>query len=224
MHHFTSYIYDRRGRGDSTDTKPYAVAREIEDLDAIIERAGGAAYVYGVSAGAALALHAAAELGPERVTKLALYEPPYGQDEREFDALKDGVNERVNHGKPGDAAAFFLASIGLPPEAVEEMKASPNWQSIQEMDFTLAYDYAILGNGQVPDSVKAIRVPTLVMDGEKSMPFMRPTADRIAELVPNAERRTLEGQTHQAEPAVVAPLLIEFFKDESSDARSSAVP
>jgi pimeloyl-ACP methyl ester carboxylesterase len=213
MHRFTVYTYDRRGRGESSDTKPYAVDREIEDLAALIEQAGNKAYFYGVSSGAALALQAAAKLGPTKVPKLAVYDTPYGQDEGDFNEQKDGVHQLVKTGKPGDAASFFLSAIGTPPQVLEDMKRSPDWEGIRKMDFTLAYDYAVLGNGTVPDSVKRITVPTLVMNGEKSLPFMHATADRIAELIPDARRKTLKGQAHQAAPDVVAPLLIEFFGD-----------
>jgi pimeloyl-ACP methyl ester carboxylesterase len=211
MDRFTVYTYDRRGRGESSDTKPYAVDREIEDLEALIEQAGNEAYLYGVSSGAALALRGAAKLGGAKVPKLALYEPPYGQGERAFNEQRDRINQLVQTGKPGDAAAFFFSAIGTPPQAVEKMKRSREWEGIRKVDFTLAYDYAVLGNGSVPDTAKLITIPTLVMDGEKSMPFMRPTADRLAELIPNAQRKTVEGQTHQAAPDAVAPLLIEFF-------------
>ena len=210
--HFTVYLYDRRGRGESGDTKPYAVEREIEDLDGVIELAGKGANVYGVSSGGALALQAAAKLGPAKISKLAVYEPPYGQDERAFKEQKEGVNHLVQTGKPGDAASFFFSAIGTPPPALDEMKRSPKWATIAEMDFTLAYDFAVLGDGQVPEDVKLISVPTLVMNGDKSMPFMPAAADRIAELMPNAQRQTLAGQTHQAAVEAVAPILREFFE------------
>jgi pimeloyl-ACP methyl ester carboxylesterase len=208
---FTVYIYDRRGRGDSGDKQPYAVEREIEDLAAIIEQAGNEAYVYGVSSGAALALQATVKLGPSKVSKLAIYEPPYGQDQDDFNEQKNRVNDLVKTGEPGEAAAYFLAAVGTPAEAIEAMKKSPEWEGIRQLDYTLVYDYAILGNGNVPESVERITVPTLVVNGEQSLDFMRPTADQIAKLVPEARRETLAGQTHQADPNVVAPVLIDFF-------------
>jgi pimeloyl-ACP methyl ester carboxylesterase len=223
--HFTVYTFDRRGRGDSGDTKPYAVAREIEDLGAVIEQAGDRAYVYGASSGAALALQATAQLGPARVARLAVFDTPYGQDERAFNEQKEGVEKLVRDGEPGQAAEFFLSAIGTPPQALEGMKSSPEWDAIKKLDFTLTYDYAVLGDGNVPDTVKQISVPTLVMNGEKSLPFMNGAADRIAELVPNAQRQTLKGQAHQAAPDTTAPLLIEFFKeapDEPAQAQASA--
>lgn len=223
--HFTVYTYDRRGRGESGDTKPYAVAREIEDLGAVIEQAGGRAYVYGASSGAALALQSAAELGAARVSKLAVWDTPYGQEQRDFDAQKEGVERLVRDGEPGEAAEFFLTSIGTPPEALEEMKSSPRWEAMKKIDFTLVYDYAVLGDGQVPDAIEQIRVPTLVMNGEKSLPFMGATADHIAELIPNAQRKTLKGQAHQAAPDVMAPLLVAFFNeahDQPAQGQASA--
>jgi pimeloyl-ACP methyl ester carboxylesterase len=217
--HFTVYTYDRRGRGESTDISPYAVAREIEDLDALIAHAGDSVYVYGVSSGAALAMHAAAALGPSKVTRLAIYEPPYGQDPAAFAKQKQGVGERVKSGKPGDAAAFFLTAIGTPRDVLDGMKRSGQWDAIAKLDYTLAYDFEILGDGAIPETTaRSITVPALVMTGEKSMPFMHPTADRIVKLMPDARRKTLAGQTHQAQGDAVAPALITFFTGPSSGA------
>jgi pimeloyl-ACP methyl ester carboxylesterase len=215
--HFTVYIFDRRGRGESTDAKTYTAESEIEDLAALIDHAGGSAWLYGVSSGAALSLQTAANLGPTKVRKLALYEPPFAStDEKtktEFAAQKRRTNELIKTGQPGDAAAYFLSAIGIPPDALEKMKASPQWAAIKKSDFTLAYDYTILGDGTVPQTIaQKISVPTLVIDGEQTMEFMHATADRLAKLIPGAERKTLKGQTHQASPEVTAPVLIEFFQ------------
>jgi pimeloyl-ACP methyl ester carboxylesterase len=214
---FTVYAFDRRGRGQSTNGKIYAVEHEIEDIEALIEHAGGSAYVYGVSSGAALALQTAAKLGPTKVTKLALYEPPYTvgneKQRQDFAEQKRRVGELIKTGRPGDAAAYFMAAIGTPPEALEKLKASPAWPGMAKIDFTLAYDYAVLGDGSVPPAVaKAIGMPTLLLDGEKTMESLHAAADRVAALIPGAERKTLPGQTHQAAPEVAAPVLIEFFQ------------
>jgi pimeloyl-ACP methyl ester carboxylesterase len=210
--HFTVYIYDRRGRGQSTDTLPYAVDREIEDLGALVDHAGDSAYLFGVSSGAALALQAAAKLGPTKVTRLALYEPPYGQPAAAFATQKQKVSELVETGEPGDAASYFLTAIGTPPEALEDMKRTAPWEGMKKIDFTLAYDYAVLGDGAVPAATaRAVTVPTLVIDGEKTMPFIGPAADRLAELMPRARRETLAGQTHQVNADATAPLLVDFF-------------
>ncbi len=215
--HFTVYSYDRRGRGESTDVQPYSVQREIEDIDALITHAGRPVYVFGVSSGAALAMQAAATLGPSKITRLAIYEPPYGQEPAAFAKQKQGVAQIVESGKPGDAAEFFLAAIGTPPDALDGMKHSPSWNEIKRMDFTLNYDFAVLGDGRIPmDTVHAIAVPTLVMTGGKSMPFMGPTGDKIATELPDAKRKTLAGQTHQVQADAVVPLLLEFFNSTSS--------
>jgi pimeloyl-ACP methyl ester carboxylesterase len=215
--HFTTYVYDGRGRGESTDVQPYAVEREIEDIESLINEAGGRAYLYGPSGGAALALQAAAKLGQAKVQKLVLYEPPYGLERQQFDKLKQRVNELIRKGQPGEAAAFHLSAVGTPPDVLEGMKSSPEWEAIKKIDFTLAYDYEVLGDGAIPrDIVKAIAVPTLVMDGEKGVPFIHATVDQIAKLIPRAQRKTLKGQTHQAEADAVAPVLIEFFTGVSS--------
>jgi pimeloyl-ACP methyl ester carboxylesterase len=215
--HFTVHSFDRRGRGDSTDAETYAVEREIEDLEALINDAGGSVYLYGVSSGAALALQTAAKLGSSKVPKLALYEPPYGSDDAQqrqaFAEQKQRINELIKTGQPGDAAAYFMTAIGTPPEALEKLKASPEWEAMKKIDFTLAYDYEVLGNGTVPQAIaRSIAVPTLVMDGEKTMEFMHATADQVAKLIRGAERKTLKGQTHQAAPEITAPVLIEFFE------------
>lgn len=219
---FTVYAYDRRGRGESGDTKPYAVDREIDDLDAVIQQAGGKAFLYGVSSGGALALRAAAKLGPAKVPKLAVYDAPYGQGQRAFDEQKRRVGELVQTGKPGDAAEYFFSAIGTPPAMLEQMKSSPKWAGISKMDFTLAYDYEVLGTGDVPDAVRTLAIPTLVMVGEKSMPFMHASADRMAEVIPNAQRKTLAGQAHAAAPELVAPVLSEFFREAGLPRETSA--
>jgi pimeloyl-ACP methyl ester carboxylesterase len=210
--HFTVYIYDRRGRGESTDVQPYAVDREIEDIEALINNAGGTAYLYGVSSGGALALQAAAKLGATKVQKLAVYEIPYGQGMQAFDRQKQGVSERVKNGQPGDAAIFFLTEIGTPAEALEGMKSSPQWATFKKIDFTLNYDYQVLGDGIIPQQVtRNISIPILVMAGEKGMPFIKTTAEQLGKQLSNARHQVLKGQAHQAEAGVVAPVLIDFF-------------
>lgn len=215
----TVYTYDRRGRGDSGDTPPYAVQREVEDIAALIDSAGGSAYVYGKSSGAALSLHAAAALG-SKVRKLALYEAPYNEaagaagEWRAFTARLDGLlaaNQRA------EAITVFMKFVGAPEAAIAQMKASPAWPGMLAMAPTLAHDNAVLGADRaVPVGVAAqVKVPTLVMDGSASlgpMPFMRPTADKLAKAIPGAQRRIVQGQAHDASAQALAPLLLEFFR------------
>jgi pimeloyl-ACP methyl ester carboxylesterase len=216
--HFTVYSYDRRGRGGSSDTKPYAVQREIEDIEALIDRAGGSAHVYGKSSGAALALQAAAALGT-KVSKLALYEPPYSEAEgaavqwKAFRAQLDGL---LAAGRRAEAVTLFMRFVGAPDEAVAKLKASPAWPGMVAMAPTIAHDNAILGDDRsVPVAVAAqVKATTLVMDGSASagpMPFMRPTADKLAQAVPGAQRQVVEGQAHDVSPKALAPILLKFF-------------
>jgi pimeloyl-ACP methyl ester carboxylesterase len=216
--HFTVYSYDRRGRGDSGDTKPHSVQREIEDIEALIDNAGGAAFVYGKSSGAGLALQAAAALGG-KVQKLALYEAPYSdaegaaQEWRDFRAKLDGL---LAAGRRADAATLFLKFSGAPDEALAKLKASPAWPGMVAMAPTLTYDNAILGDDRsVPVGIAAkIRATTLVMDGGASLgplPFMRSTADKLGKTIPSARREVVEGQTHDVSPKALAPILLKFF-------------
>jgi pimeloyl-ACP methyl ester carboxylesterase len=215
---FTVYSYDRRGRGDSTDTPPYSVQREIEDLEALIDSAGGSAYVYGKSSGAALALQSAATL-ENKVKKLALYEAPYSEAEgaaRDWKEFRKKLDALLATSRREEAVSAFMQFVGAPAEAIAKMKGSPAWKGMLAMAPTLAYDNALLGNDRsVPVGVASrIKTPTLVMDGGASagpMPFMRPTADKIAKAIPGAERKTLEGQAHDVKATALAPILVEFF-------------
>ena len=130
---FTVIFFDRRGRGESADTKPYSVEKEIEDVEALINEAGGKAFLYGASSGAALALLTAHRLGSGKVTKLAMYEPPYdayvSDGKNTFGAIKKSIQEFVQQVKPGDAIAFFFESIGTPAEVIQAIKQSPDWKT-----------------------------------------------------------------------------------------------
>lgn len=147
--HFSVYLYDRRGRGDSGDSAPYAVEREIEDLEAIIDAAGGSAFVFGHSSGAVLALRAAAKLG-SKIKKLALYEPPFIIDDSRPPLPKDYVehlNELIAAGRKGDALEYFMrVAVNIPAEYIEGMKQAPFWESSVATAHTIPYDGEIMGD------------------------------------------------------------------------------
>ncbi|HEV7710692.1 MAG TPA: alpha/beta hydrolase, partial [Asanoa sp.] len=159
---FTVYAYDRRGRGESGDTLPFAVEREIDDVRALVTEAGGAAYGFGISSGAALLLRAAADgVG---FTRLALYEPPFmsetdgGEWSRDYTARLD---ETLSAGRNGDAIALFMTSIGMPAEVVAGLRTQPFWPVFEAVAPTLAYDNAVMGDAAVPRAAAAsIAVPT----------------------------------------------------------------
>jgi pimeloyl-ACP methyl ester carboxylesterase len=217
--HFTVFAYDRRGRGESGDTAPYAVEREVEDIEALINEAGGSAFVFGHSSGAVLALEAAGLL-PTKITKLAVYEPPFIIDDSRPPAPEDYVPhliELVSSGRRGKAVEYFMTEVvGVPAEMVAQMRQSPMWPGLEEVAHTLAYDGTIMGNTMCGDPLPlrkwaSITVPTLVMDGGISHVFMHHGAQELANILPHAQRRTLEGQDHGPADEVLVPALKEFF-------------
>jgi pimeloyl-ACP methyl ester carboxylesterase len=214
--HFTVYAYDRRGRGDSGDTKPYAVGREIEDIDALIDKAGGYAFLYGHSSGGCLALEATVKLG-DKVKKLAMYEAPYNDDpeaQKAWGTYIKNLTEALASNRRGDAVALFMAYVGMPAAQIEGMRHAPFWGGMEALAPTLAYDHtAIMGNdGSIPmERAARVQVPTLVLTGGSGAPFMLETAKTLSQTIPHARLRTLEGQTHDVQPEALAPVLAEFF-------------
>ena len=216
---FIVFNYDRRGRGDSEDTSPYSVEREIEDIEALIDEAGGAAFVHGQSSGAVLALQAAAKLAA-KVQKLSLYEPPFIIDDSRppppANYVKQ-INELIAANRRGDAVAFFMTEVvGTPADAVDQMRSAPTWPALEALAHTLAYDGAVMGDNMAGDPLPAQRwtsatAPTLVMDGGASPAWIRNSAQALAAVLPNAQHRVLEGQTHAARPDVLAPEIERFF-------------
>jgi pimeloyl-ACP methyl ester carboxylesterase len=222
--YFTVFAYDRRARGDSGDTRPYAVEREVEDLEALIDEAGGSAFVFGHSSGAALTLEAA-RLLPGKITKLALYEPPFVVDEAHA-AMPDGfpayLDELVASGRRGEAAEQFMTFVGTPAEMVAQMRQSPAWPHMESVAQSLVYDATIMEDTEKgsPEPLKkwtSVTTPTLVMDGTVFMgqsgphAFMRHGADALAGVLPNAQRVTLEGQDHGPSNESLVPALRAFF-------------
>lgn len=211
---FTVMNYDRRGRGDSDDTAPYAVDREIEDLDALIAAAGGSAAVFGYSSGAVLALHAAA-VGSS-ITKLALYEPPFVVDEtrpRPPRDLADQLEALVAEGRRGDAVELYqLKGVGLPADVVAQIRHAPFRPGLEAIAHTLVYDARITGDLTLPTELLAeVDTPTLVIDGGESWEVMRTGAQALADVLPNGERRTLPGESHHINPEPTAAAVAEFL-------------
>lgn len=219
--HFTVYYYDRRGRGESTDTQPYLVEKEIGDIEALIDVAGGSAYVYGISSGACLALQAASKLG-NKISKLALYEAPYDDSEEAIKGWHEyttNLKDAISKGDRGTAVTLFMQLVGVPDEMITGMKNSPSWLSLEQVAPTLIYDAACMGEDRtVPvEKAKNISAQTLVLDGGANlqvMPFMHVSAEKLATTIPNAKQKTLEGQTHNVDPKVMAPVLVEFFNTQ----------
>ena len=219
----TVFLYDRRGRGDSGDTAPYAVEREIEDLEALIVKAGGSAHVFGLSSGGALALEAAAQ--GARIVSLALYEPPFIVDDtRPLPPadLGDRYTALVSEGRRGDAVELFLTkAVGLPDEALAQLRHAPVWPALESVAHTLAYDAAVMrdtGTGRAEPLKRwaSVGTPTLVIDGGDSPAWARNAVSALVDTLPNAERHTIEGQTHQVSADVLAPVLDAFFAERNA--------
>lgn len=212
----TVYTYDRRGRGNSGDTQPYAVGREIEDIDALIGEAGGSAFLYGHSSGGCLALDAAVSLDG-KVNKLAMYEAPYNDDpqaRKDFREYVKNLTEALGSGRRGDAAALFMRLVGMPAAQIEGMRREAFWAGMEALAPTLAYDHAgVMGeDGSIPiERVARVHVPTLMMVGGNGAPFMLETAKTLTSSIPGARLQTLDGQDHNVKPQALAPVLVEFL-------------
>jgi pimeloyl-ACP methyl ester carboxylesterase len=208
---FTVDTYDRRGRGKSGDTEPYAVAREVEDLGAVIADAGGSASVYGFSSGGLLALHAAAAGLP--IGKLVLFEPPVrGEDEPPDTAFTAEIAGLVSSGRRPEAVEHFLTSIGVPPEVIAEM--GPARPALEAVAHTLVYDCEI-SNATTFELLRSVRTPTLLLDSQGSSDDLTGDAAAIARALPNGVRRTLPGDWHGVGNDVLAPVISDFLRGRS---------
>lgn len=207
--HFTVTTYDRRGRGDSGDTQPYAVAREVEDIAALIAHAGTSVFLYGHSSGAILAVEAAA--AGLAIDKLAVYDPPYVSEQ--VPGLTDRVRTMALSGdREGAATAFLTEAIGVPAEFVPMIKQGEDWNGMLGIAHTLWYDLMICSRDDVPvDQVTGIGVETLAMAGANSPDDLRRGSERLAAAMPNARLKIVEGQDHRLDNQVIAPILIDYF-------------
>ena len=213
---FTVFNYDRRGRGDSGDTAPYAVAREVEDIAALVEEAGGSAYLYGISSGAALALEAARSLP---IKKLAVFEPPFVVDDSrppvpDYAAQIDAL---LAEDRRGEVIKLFMTKgVLIPGIFVSMMRFMPAWKQLKVVAHTLPYDVAVLGDTTAGKPLPAGRwasltMPSLVVVGGKSPTWTKNSMDALAKTLPNAGHRVLPGQTHLVKAKALAPVLSEFF-------------
>jgi len=211
---FSVYMYDRRGRGESGDNATYSVAREVEDLAALIRVAGGSAGVFGASSGGALAMEAAASGVP--ITKLAMFEPPFvaaGPSGSEPDHLAH-LRQLVANERRGDAVRYFMKDMVRAPGPMVLMMQLlfPVWSKLKAVAHTLPYDAAILGDWSVPVQRAAdVKIPALVLYGGKTDPRLMQAAKQVAAAIPGAQQRSLAGQTHNAAASALAPVLSEFF-------------
>jgi pimeloyl-ACP methyl ester carboxylesterase len=213
---FTVFTYDRRGRGDSGENGPYAVEREIEDLEALIQEAGGSAFVFGHSSGAVLALEAAARGVP--IEKVALYEAPLIVDRSRPTTEDDWaqIDAAVAQGRRGDAVKAFLRAVGVPAFGIAVMRWLPVWAKVTAVAHTLPYDGAIVRELQRGEPLSrsrwpSVRAPSLAIHGTKSPLWLHGATKALAGALANGTYRSLEGQTHDVSARALAPVLSAFF-------------
>jgi pimeloyl-ACP methyl ester carboxylesterase len=213
---FSVLNYDRRGRGDSGDTPPYSIDREYEDLAAVLDAAGGSAALVGYSGTGNIALEAAARGLP--ATKLTLWEPPYVVDDSRPPIPSDWgqrVDELVRAGQPGDALEYWMTVvIGAPAEAIAPLRGLPFWAAMEPNAHMLVRDAALLGDFRLPPAQRlaTVTVPTLVLDGGQ-MPWLSTGVTALVAALPNARRRTLNGQPHDIPLEVLVPAIAEFLAE-----------
>ncbi len=212
---FTVFLYDRRGRGESGDTAPYAKEREIEDLAALVGATGGAAALVGLSSGAALALEAAAAGLP--ITRIVAYEPPYIEPDGETrgQVYQTRLRELIATGDRGGAVTYFMRSmVHVPAPIVWMMRLMPGlWRKLGAVAHTLPYDAAVMGDFTVPTArFAAVAVPTLVMNGSKTDGRLKRAAAAVAGAITGAQTKILDRQNHNVAAAVLAPAVVEFVR------------
>ncbi|TDB98858.1 alpha/beta hydrolase [Actinomadura sp. 7K534] len=216
----TVFNYDRRGRGESGDTLPYALEREFDDLAALIDEAGGSAHLYGVSSGGALALEAV--LAGLPVDRVGVYEVPYDVHEGAPDRHRQYTEELhrlLGEDRRGDAFELFMRLAGSSDDDVAAARGSEFWPQCEAVAHTLAYDNAAMGDGALPaERLAGIRQPVLVATGGSLDPhmaalgsFFDDAADALAEAIPDAERVVIPHQGHVADAEAVAPVLVPFL-------------
>jgi pimeloyl-ACP methyl ester carboxylesterase len=219
--HFTVFHYDRRGRGDSGDTAPYAVEREVDDLRAVVEATGTTPFVYGISSGAALALRAVGS--GMAVKKLVVYEPPFALDATHTPSppdFREQIADFVKSGNRDAAVKLFMKVVGVPAFGIFFMRLLPNvWPKLRAVAHTLPYDFAVLGDTQsggalppeLAEKVSAIDVPTLAMAGSKSPDWMHHASKKISKTVQKGSFRVIPGEDHNLGAKALAPVLLETF-------------
>jgi pimeloyl-ACP methyl ester carboxylesterase len=206
---FTVVDYDRRGRGESGDTQPFALEREIDDIAALIDEVGGRAALYGSSSGAALCLWAAAAGLP--VSALVLWEPPLEPEGTHDRDWLTGLEQRIADGDREAAAEFFMRD--MPPEWVENAKGSDAWATLVSIAPTMVYDATALERSQhAPwsENWAAVTAPTLVVIGEQTLPIFPPVADALVKALPNASQRRIDAAHQDWDPADMAAVIAGF--------------
>ena len=215
--YFTVFSYDRRGRGESTDMKPYSVDREIEDLKGIVSVTNEIPFVYGISSGAALLLQSVDK--GLIVKKIALFEPPYVVvNVNDIAPPEDAESELITligDGQKSSAVKYFMTKVmGIPAPIIFLFKLfrKSEWKKNESVAQTLSYDIALMGNYSVPKELTSrINLPAIVIGGEKSPKNLLNAVKAVGQSIPDSRVSLLKGQSHNVSQEVLAPVLIQFF-------------
>lgn len=211
---FTVFTYDRRGRNESGDSKPYSPQREVEDLEAIITAASGSAMVFGMSSGAALAILAASK--GLKISKLALYEPPFQVDTSAKNVTPghlQAIQRFIEADQRSEAVRYFqVEAVGIPKFVPWILRLTPLWKKLKAAAPTLVYDFTLLGDGLVPvDAIARITIPVAVYYGKKSPRFLTESSQAVAQALRHGKEIPLAGENHNLSAKAVAPALEAFF-------------
>lgn len=204
---FTIVTYDRRGRGESTDTAPYSVAREVEDLATVLEETGGPGDVFGASSGALLAIQAAVHGVPIR--RLTVLEPPLDEDTEAQAAFTSSLREHLERDGNEGGLAFFLGSI-MPPDLVDAMRGGTEWQAMAQVAGTLVYD-CMVSEATGSATLAKVDVPTLVLDSLGSSDGLTGMAEVVAGCLPDARHQSLPGEWHRVDDQALASAIRTFL-------------
>ncbi len=216
---FTVYNYDRRGRGDSSDTLPYSIEKEIDDLETMIKNAGGSAHIYGMSSGAILALHAATK--GLNILSLILYEPPFvvkSTDRRPPEDALTVVTEMIAQGRRGAAASYFMTKVfGMPAFVPLLMRLTPYWKLSVAVANTIPYDLNIVGDFTIPKQFSSLQTKTLILYGEKTQSLLVHAAEALVKVLTQAKLDTLPNQSHNVDSLILAPRIEKYLLNEIAD-------
>ena len=228
---FTVYIYDRRGRGESGDTSPYSLQKEIDDIAAIIDVVREPVYLFGQSSGGVLAIEAANALGANKVKRVAVYEAPLfvdGSREPLPTNFIKTLQSNIHSGKNGAAVKQFMQLVGTPGFFIAIMPLLPMWQKLKQVAPTLIYDFEFMKDKQQGTALNAqewsnATMPTLAMAGGKSPRWMKAAAKQVATVLPNASFHEVPGQNHMVKATELAPLLEAFFISKATAETAKAI-
>jgi pimeloyl-ACP methyl ester carboxylesterase len=225
---FTVYTYDRRGRGASGIVPPYAVDREVEDVEVMLRAIGTPAHLLGHSAGGILALEAAERA--DNLLSLILYEPAYvvkGAREKPKPEILERMNALLSAGNRAEVVRIAIReTIELPEAEIAAMEQGPGWDQLCSVAHAIPYDWKLWDRELAVDRLSAIRAQVPVLMGSDSPQWLKTAAETLASALPGATLKSLEGQAHSAmitSPALFAQAVVEFANQVKHDSPYSRI-